>query len=128
MNPLFEEIKVDTIVTFRPDIKDESFYERKLENDIKRFLSPWAFEDGIEPEFGGSIYRAALLDFIEELPYIDFVEKLEISHQNSITGDMATASSPASVLLSAPSHIINGNLSTSSQTNINSLTNSSAFA
>ncbi len=128
MNPLFEEIKVDTIVTFRPNIKDESFYERKLEIDIKRFLSPWAFEDGTEPEFGGSIYRAALLDFIEELPYINFVEKLDISHQNSITGDMATASSPASVLISAQSHNIIGNLSTSFKINIDPLTSSSTFA
>jgi hypothetical protein len=110
MNPLFEEISVDTIVTFTANIKDEAFYEKKLQTDIRRFLSPWAFETGIEPEFGGTIYRAALLDFIEELPYIDFVEKLEISHKNSVTGDMATASSPASVLISAATHTVNGNL------------------
>jgi hypothetical protein len=107
---LFEEISVDTIVTFTANIKDEAFYEKKLQTDIRRFLSPWAFETGIEPEFGGTIYRAALLDFIEELPYIDFVEKLEISHKNSVTGDMATASSPASVLISAATHTVNGNL------------------
>ena len=126
MNPMFEEVKVDTIVTFSADIKDESFYEKKLEADIKRFLSPWAFEDGAEPEFGGVIYRAALLDFIEELPYIDFVEKLEIRHQHSVTGDIAAASSPASVLISAPSHIIDGKLRSASQTN--SLINSPEFA
>lgn len=125
MNPLFEEISVDTIVTFAAHIKDEAFYEKKLQNDIKRFLSPWAFETGIEPEFGGTIYRAALLDFIEELPYIDFVEKLEISHKNSVTGDMATASSPASVLISAATHTVNGNLASN---NIVSSVNTSVIA
>jgi len=120
MNPLFEEVTVDTIVTFRPDIMDESFYEKKLQTDIKRFLSPWAFEDGLEPDFGGVIYRAALIDFIEELPYIDFVEKLEISHQNSITGDTAASSSPASILISAQSHKVDGKLKKTSQTDINS--------
>ena len=115
INPLFEEITVDTIVTFTGDIRDEMFYEKKLQLDIKRFLSPWAFDDGHEPEFGGTIYRAALLDFIEELPYIDFVEKLEIAHEKSITGDMATASSPASVLISASVHKIDGKLKTANQ-------------
>jgi hypothetical protein len=117
MNPLFEEITVDTIVTFRPHIKDEAYYEKELQTDIKRFLSPWAFENGVEPDFGGVIYRAALLDFIEELPYIDFVEKLEIRHQNSVTGDVATASSAASILISAPMHIVAGNLAVTSEIN-----------
>jgi hypothetical protein len=71
----------------------------------------------VEPDFGGVIYRAALLDFIEELPYIDFVEKLEIRHQNSVTGDVATASSAASILISAPMHIVAGNLAVTSEIN-----------
>jgi hypothetical protein len=37
-----------------------------------------AFDDGMNQN-SGTIYRAALIDFIEELPYIDFVEKLEIT-------------------------------------------------
>lgn len=110
INPLFEEIMIDGIVTFSEHVKDESFYEKKLQQDLRRFLSPWAFENGREPEFGGTIYRAAILDFIEELPYIDFVEKLDIFHQQSISGDMATATSPASVLISAWQHTIVGKL------------------
>ena len=101
---------IDCIVTFSEYVKDEAFYEKKFQQDVKRFLSPWAFENGQEPEFGGTIYRAAILDFIEELPYIDFVEKLEVIHQESISGDMATASSPASVLISAWQHTIVGKL------------------
>jgi hypothetical protein len=128
INPLFEEVSVDTIVTFQAAVKDEAFYEKKLQTDIKRFLSPWAFEDGTEPEFGGIIYRAALLDFIEELPYIDFVEKLEISHQNSVSGDIAAASSPASVLISAQTHKVDGKLKTTTQSNINLLSNATSLA
>ena len=128
MNPLFEEVMVDTIVTFRAGIVDEAFYEKKLQTDIKRFLSPWAFEDGTEPDFGGVIYRAALLDFIEELDYIDFVEKLEITHQNSITGDVAASSSPASILISAQSHNVDGKLKTVSKNDINSLITESTIA
>ena len=128
MNPLFEEVMVDTIVTFRAGIVDEAFYEKKLQTDIKRFLSPWAFEDGTEPDFGGVIYRAALLDFIEELDYIDFVEKLEITHQKSITGDVAASSSPASILISAQSHKVDGKLKTVSKNDINSLITESTIA
>ena len=110
MNPLFEEINIECLVTFQQHIKDEAFYEKQLETDIKRFLSPWAFEDAREPEFGGTIYKAALLNFIEELYYIDFVEKLDIRHQQSVSGDMAIASSPASILISAEEHKITGHL------------------
>ncbi|HMK20101.1 MAG TPA: baseplate J/gp47 family protein [Chitinophagaceae bacterium] len=124
MNPLFEEVTVDTIVTFRAGIVDEAFYKKKLQTDIKRFLSPWAFEDGAEPDLGGVIYRAALLDFIEELDYIDFVEKLEITHQNSITGDVAASSSPASILISAQSHKVDGKLKTVSKNNSSLITES----
>lgn len=114
INPLFEEIKIDTIVTFSKGIMDDGYYEKQLQEDIKRFLSPWAYDTGKEPEFGGTIYKASLLNFIEELAYIDFVEKLNIIHQQSISGDFAKASSPASFLISASQHIIEGKIKSDS--------------
>lgn len=112
MNPLFEKVSVSVSVIFTTDIKDEKFYENKLDEDIKRFLSPWAFDSSITPEFGGAVYRAAVLDFIEELPYVDFIEALELHHMGSLTGDVAVATSPASVIISAGAHTVSGKLQT----------------
>ncbi len=122
MNPLFEEVQLIIEVSFAPFIKDRLFYENLLQEDVKRFLSPWAFEDGAEPEFGGVIYKAAIIDFIEELSYIDFIKRLEIIHAGNSSDDMAKASSPASVLISADSHDITGELNTEASQSINTKT------
>lgn len=118
MNPLFEEVKVTVSVSFAASVKDEKFYESKLNEDIKRFLSPWAFDNAVSPEFGGVVYRAALIDFIEELHYVDYIEQLELQHMGTLTGDMAVATSPASVIISAPDHVVSGKLQATETGNI----------
>lgn len=126
MNPLFEEVAVGGDVVFQSFVKDRGFYEDKLREDVKRFLSPWAYEDGREPEFDGAVYNAAVVNFIEELPYVDYVQSLSLSHVNAVSGgDMVKASSPASMLITASSHNITGHLSDASITNSN--TNTIAF-
>lgn len=120
MNPLFEEVAVSTEIGFRSFVRDKIFYENKLQDDIKRFLSPWAFEDGLEPEFGGIIYKSTVMDFIEDLPYIDYVKSLELIHANTVSGEQAEASSLASVLISSSQHIVTGILFESSDQQLKS--------
>ncbi|MEJ7679311.1 MAG: hypothetical protein WKG06_15930 [Segetibacter sp.] len=119
INPLFEEIQLNVEVEFLLFVKDRLFYEAQLQEDIKRFLLPWAYNDGREPEFGGVIYKSAVLDYIEELPYIDFVKKLEIVHAGSSSRDMAKAASPASILISALQHEVKGQLKSQSVDHLN---------
>ena len=122
INPLFEEVNINVEVSFLSFVKDRLFYENLLQEDIKRFLSPWAFDDAREPEFGGVVYKSALMDFIEELSYIDFVKKLEIIHAGNSNDEMAKASSPASILISADRHNVTGLLNTASNQSINTKT------
>ncbi len=70
--PQFEEIQLDFKVTFHEHL-DESFYTGLLNTEIERFLCPWAFDNKIEISFGGNIYKSALLNFVEERPYVDYV-------------------------------------------------------
>ncbi|MEO8960803.1 MAG: hypothetical protein ABI325_02915, partial [Ginsengibacter sp.] len=59
---------------------DESFYKKLLNNEIEKFLCPWAFADGKEISFGGKISKSTLLNFVEERPYVDFVTCFKMNH------------------------------------------------
>ena len=49
----------------------------ELNEAIKRFLSPWAYEGDADIEIGGRIYANSLLDFVDRQPSVDFVEALK---------------------------------------------------
>jgi hypothetical protein len=61
--------------------KDPGFYSNQLEEDIRRFLSPWAYEEGQDITFGGKIYRSEILAFIEGRDYVDYVINFQLYHR-----------------------------------------------
>lgn len=80
VNAQYEIVKVDIEVAFRPGV-DVAFFKQQLDQDLRRFLSPWLDEGGAPPAFGHTLRRSRLIQFVEELPYIDvvFVQSLEIT-------------------------------------------------
>ena len=116
-NPRFEEVFTEFEVRFY-DGFDETFYQKKLQEEITRFLSPWAFSGGGSPTFGGKIYKSVLLNFIEERPYVDYVANFKLFHkyqplgqqEEVISSDLSEVegSTAVSILVSAPieSHVI----------------------
>lgn len=78
-NPVYEPVFLDFKVGFRSGF-DPGFYAGELNEAIKRFLSPWAFEEGEDIVFGGKIYKAAILAFIEQRNYVDYVTDFEMYH------------------------------------------------
>ncbi|WP_035467696.1 baseplate J/gp47 family protein [Algoriphagus mannitolivorans] len=87
VNPIYEELQVKTKVKFLPGI-DTSLFAKKLEDDLKAFLSPWAFA-GIENfDFSGEIHSSVILHFIEKRPYVDFLTCFELYHivKNPVDG------------------------------------------
>jgi hypothetical protein len=104
INPQFEEVSVDCKVCLR-DGRDQTFYENELKKAITRFLSPWAFSDSAHPTFGGKISKAELINFVEELSYVDYVMDFKLFHngdeKNEVEGSKAI-----SILVSAPRHEI----------------------
>lgn len=100
-NPAYEKILVDFKVKFRKGY-DKGFYERQLEDEIKAFLSPWAY-DSPDITFGGRIHQSRIIGFIDEREYVDFVTcfkmfHLEVSSVEPVTEAIATTS--ASILCS----------------------------
>jgi hypothetical protein len=76
-NPLYERVKVIAAVRFKPG-SDSGFFLRKLNEDTRRHLSPWLYDDKAEPRLGGEVSRADIAGFIERLAYIDFMTSLSV--------------------------------------------------
>ncbi|HZV69389.1 MAG TPA: hypothetical protein VFG10_07595 [Saprospiraceae bacterium] len=112
-NPQFEEVKTEFLVRFIEDA-DITFYTKKLQEEITRFLSPWAFPDGGSPSFGGKIYKSVLINFIEERTYVDYIADFKLRHKPggspvfSKDTNQAEASTAISILVSVPAalHLI----------------------
>lgn len=79
-NPDYETLLVDCSVSFHHGF-DPGFYTAQLQEDIRRFLSPWAYDEGQDIIFGGKIYKSEILAFIEGRPYVDFVINFRMYHR-----------------------------------------------
>lgn len=107
-NPIFEEIVVHFNVRFLPGF-DPGFYLNQLNNDIIRFLAPWAY-GSTDISFGESIHASVIINFIEEREYVDYISCFRMD-QVTATGTLfgveeAVPSTSASIVTSAPSHFI----------------------
>jgi hypothetical protein len=115
-NPRFEEVQVKFKVAFLPNIADIAFFKQGLNRAIVRYLSPWAYDEGAEIGFGGRWHKSAIINFVEEQPYVDYVKDFEMYHKTEIAlGDdewtrvdeeVVEATSSRSILVSHPAHII----------------------
>jgi hypothetical protein len=110
-NPFFEEIKVEFNVKFREGY-DKGTYVTELNEDIKKHLSPWAYTEGEDISFDGVIHKSKIIDFIEELEYVDYLtcfkmyQTPEGEPQSTEDINEATPTKSASLLVSAIDHII----------------------
>jgi hypothetical protein len=89
VNPVFEELQVKTKVKFH-SWADKNFYARKLEDDLKAFLSPWAFEAEFNWTFTDSLHFSVVLHFVEKLDYVDYLTCFELYHlvKNPVSGEL----------------------------------------
>lgn len=104
VNPDYEEVRVSLKVKFYPQF-DEALYIDKLNEDITRFLSPWAFSERERINFDGKLYLSVLIDYVEELPYVDYLQDVKL-FQNDVATTTAEPSSPRAILASAKRHDI----------------------
>ncbi len=113
-NPIFEEIQTEFQVKFLPGF-DIGFYGQQLEEEIRQFLAPWTYGTN-DIVFGGRVHKSMIINFVEDRTYVDFVSCFNM-HQIIPTGlntpprilkdiDDAITSTSASILTSAPTHLI----------------------
>ncbi len=115
-NPNYEQVKYRIGARFKKGYED-GYYLNELNDDLKRFLSPWAYggQNGIV--FGGCIHNSKVIHFLEKRPYIDYIANLKLikqnlsnskaqSYANIDDSNVAYVQRPDSILVSAEAHII----------------------
>jgi hypothetical protein len=108
-NPDYETVFLDFRVKFYKQF-DPNAYLKVLNEDLVRYLSPWAFGDFSDISFGGSIYKSVVIGFIEERPYVDFISQMKMHHRrgeadtNTTDLNFISASSARAILVSAKEH------------------------
>ncbi|WPV01751.1 baseplate J/gp47 family protein [Mucilaginibacter sp. cycad4] len=115
-NAVYVTLKIKTRVRIREGFNEE-FYLTQLEADLKKFLSPWAYNDDADIIIGGRMYNNVVVNFIAKKPYIDHVATIRLSQSinggpfidiNRTDGGSGNdePESPDVVLISAPHHEI----------------------
>jgi hypothetical protein len=79
IHPIYERILIDAAISFVQGF-DAGYFSSVLNEDLRRFLSPWAFEEGQDIVFGTRIYRSEVLAFIEGREYVDYVADFNLYH------------------------------------------------
>ncbi|MEP6929522.1 MAG: baseplate J/gp47 family protein, partial [Flavobacterium sp.] len=105
INPQYEEVTINLKVKFRPGY-DENFYMQELNSDIIKFLSPWALDKNSPITFGVKIHSSQLINYIEKLGYVDYLQDVKLLKNGAISDKVAVPSNPKSILVSAKKHII----------------------
>jgi len=114
-NAQYVSVQVRLGVRFRQGV-DEGFAQRQLVEDLVRFLSPWAFDEGAELMIGGKIYANSILDFVDRRDDVDYVAQIKLFRSLNgvdydlvppVVGDYHVATDrPDQVLVAAPTHFI----------------------
>ncbi len=76
-NPLYQEVRVELFVKFYEG-KDKNFYTKELKKDIAKLLSPWAYEETAEINFGLTLHESSVIYYIEKLDYVDYIKDFEL--------------------------------------------------
>lgn len=118
-NARYVTVQVRLGVRFRGK-GNEAFYKQKLNEELNRFLSPWAYDEGADIAIGGRIYASSIVDFVDRRPYVDYVAGIKLFRSEDgvnywtvprpAAGDTEGYSvgteHPDQVLVAAPSHEI----------------------
>jgi len=119
INPLAEYILINCKVKFEAEV-DKGFYLQKLNDDLIKFLTPWAV-DTDAPSYSTKIYSSSIISFLDNKEYVDYLADLSMNQftimedgtfnysrlENqtiSLTETQITA--PHSILVSAREHNI----------------------
>ncbi len=133
INPVYEPVTIKLDVSFYEGL-DANFYEKQLNDDIIRLLSPWANDETQEVVFGIELHRSVLVDYIEKLSYVDYIQNIVMTQELTVLKDqensevplvekqtkieesLVSPSTPISILVSAKEHSINPILNSCTET------------
>lgn len=79
VNPQYELVEFDLKVRFHPNY-NYNFYRGVLEKDLIAMLAPWAYDSAAEISFNNTVYSYSVVNFIENLEYVDYLEDFKMNH------------------------------------------------
>lgn len=101
-NPSFEELEIHADISFRDNV-DAGFYLKKLETALKKFLSPWAFDQQEKIEMN-KLYRSSIIKFIELQPYVKFIASIKIYRNQELITANEIFTGENALLISSNTH------------------------
>jgi len=106
-NPGYRPVQLDFKMGLRKGSLGINFDGPRTNLALQQALSPWAFDTGVELGFGGRVVRSELLDFVESLPWVDFVTDFRLTLEGSDDDrDEIVPDTPDAILVSAAAHKI----------------------
>ena len=109
-NPLYQPVKVTASIKLNTGFAF-GYYGSEIEKALQQYLAPWIGGNAGRFRFGGRVTNAQVVNFLENLPYVDYVSNLQLYH----AADGKTFGSPvkdvvilhpAGVLTSAETHTL----------------------
>ncbi|MEZ4731473.1 MAG: baseplate J/gp47 family protein [Caldilineaceae bacterium] len=76
-NATYVAVKVRVAVRFHPAYQT-GYAKQLLNEELNRFLAPWAYDEGADIVIGGRIYANVIINFMEERPYVDYVAQIKL--------------------------------------------------
>ncbi|HXS36377.1 MAG TPA: baseplate J/gp47 family protein, partial [Flavipsychrobacter sp.] len=113
-NPKFEEVRLEFSLKLLPGY-EFNYYSNLLKNSITAYLTPWAYGQSDDVQFGGKVEKSSIIYFIEQQSYVDYItdvkmyQRIQEGGPESNDADEIVASTAISILVSAPAskHVIN---------------------
>lgn len=109
-NAIYELVRFEFMIRFNKGL-DFNFYKSKTSEDLKRLLAPWVFESDAAIEFGGRFSEYQIVNYLENLEYVDFITDFAMFQQPSGSEDfirksVVEPSNPMAILVPAENHDI----------------------
>ena len=76
-NPHYVAVKVGLFVRFRAG-GNVDYFKQLLADELNRFLSPWAYEEGAEIVISGRIHANSIVNFLDRRPYVDYIADIRL--------------------------------------------------
>lgn len=107
LNANWDVIKIEVDVMLNSTFIDLPYYKTKLEEDLKKFIAPWAFEQSEKILALPKIYLSTVVDFIDELEYVHHIKDLKWFKNDLVQFDEIVPTSEIHLLTSAFEHTVN---------------------
>lgn len=114
-NPTYTQVKVRIAIKIKEGYS-ESFFVAKLEEDLIKYLAPWAYDTAAEVFLDRRIDADVIVNFVAEQFYIDYASDVylftstngkEFTSVNLVNREnYVQATDPGEILVSAPGHVI----------------------